>query len=167
MALYTYKHVREKADELIEKFGYSEPPVDVRSIAMGLGIKIVELSLPFWFSGGLVLLDGQYYIALNKGLTSTQKMLTIAHEIAHHQMEHHDMSYSKNSRTPFCHVEADVFAQELCMPSVLVRREAGRWFKDHRFLARLFGVDEKAMIQRMEELELLPRRRYVWDNSFG
>lgn len=167
MALYTYKHAREKADELIKKFGFNEPPIDVRSIAAGLGIKIVELSLPLWFYGGLVLLDDKYYIALNKNLTPTQKMLTIAHEIAHHQIEHQEMDYAKTRERPFYHMEADVFAEELVMPSSLVKREAGKWYKDHRFLARLFGVDEEAMIRRMEELRLLPRGRYIWNRSYG
>ncbi len=166
MALYSHKFVKARAEELLRRFGFSEPPIDVRFIAKKLGIQIVEMTLPSWFSGALIRLDNDYYIALNKNLTSTQKMLTIAHEIAHRQMDHHDISYMKNKQRPFYHMEADVFAEELCMPEELVKREAVKWYKDHRFLARLFGVDEEAMIKRMEELKIIPRGRYVWEKTY-
>lgn len=166
MALYSYKYVRARAEELIKRFGLTEPPIDIRSIAEQLEIQVIEMTLPLWFSGALIRLDDNYHIVLNRNLTSTQKMLTIAHEIAHHQMDHHEICYMKNKQRPFSHLEADIFAEELCMPGALVKREAEKWHKDHRFLARLFGVDEEAMIKRLEELELIPRGRYVWEKIY-
>lgn len=165
MAIYSHNHIRESARELIKKFELEEPPVDVRQIAKKLDIEIIELTLPIWFSGALLNTAGDFYIVLNKVMPETRKTFTIAHEIAHHQMDHHELCYLENRQKPFYHLEADIYAAELCMPSTMVRREASRWSNDHKFLAQLFNVDEQTMIRKLEELNLIPQGRHSWQQT--
>jgi Zn-dependent peptidase ImmA (M78 family) len=152
VALVTYVHHRQRAEDLVRRQGFVEPPVDVRRIAQSLSIEIIEMTLPSWFFGVLVNLENDFYIALNKGMPEHRKNFTIAHEIAHHQLHGGELAYMKNRKRDYFHREADVFAAELCMPSFMVQAEAQKWANDHRFLAESFAVSETAMIRKMEEL---------------
>ena len=155
MAMVTYIEYRQKAEALAQQFGYKEPPVDVRMIAEGLGIEIIEMTLPTWFFGVLVNIKDEFYISLNKGMPEHRKNFTIAHEIAHHQLHGEELAYMKNAKRDYFHREADVYAAELCMPSDMVRAEAQKWCNDYRFLAKIFGVGETAMVRKLQELQLL------------
>lgn len=155
MAIYTDVYYREKAAELVTGTGYQTPPIDVRAIAAGLGLEIIELSLPSWFFGVLMNVEGDPYVVINKMMPDHRKHFTIAHEIAHHVLHKDEICYMKNSKRSYFHREADIFAAEMCMPSEMVRAEARKWFNDHRYLASLFGVSEIAMVRKMQELGLL------------
>ncbi len=155
MALVTYVQYRQQAEALAQQFGYMEPPVDVRAIAEGLGIEIIEMTLPNWFFGVLVNIEDEFYISLNKGMPDHRKNFTIAHEIAHHQLHGEELTYMKNVKRDYFHREADVYAAELCMPSEMVRAEAQKWCGDYRFLAKLFSVSETAMVRKLQELKIL------------
>lgn len=155
MAIYTDAYYRAKADELVRKCGFASPPVDVRGAADTLGLEIVELSLPSWFFGVLMRVEGDPYIVINKMMPDHRKNFTIGHEIAHHILHKDDLCHMKNSKRSYFHREADIFAAELCMPSEMVRLEAKKWFNDYRYLAGLFGVSEIAMVRKMQELGLL------------
>lgn len=153
--IYTDAYYRQQADDLLARFEVDDPPVDVAGLAGHMGIDVVELSLPSWFFGVLMRVEGDPYIVLNKVMPEHRKRFTIGHEIAHFVLHGQDFAYMKNCRRDEFHREADVFAAELCMPSALVRREAAKWFNDYRYLSRLFGVSETAMVRRMQELRLL------------
>ena len=155
MALVTYIQYRRQAEELIRKFGFGEPPIDLRQIADGLGIEVIEMTMPNWFFGVLVNLKGDFYIALNKSMPEHRKNFTMAHEIAHHQLHGTELAYMKNCKRDYFHREADIFAAELCMPSFMVKTEARKWFNDYRWLAQNFGVSETAMVRKMQELGIL------------
>ena len=50
------------------------------------------------------------------------------------------------------------------MPADIVAQQAALWFNDHRYLARLFGVSEREMLERMRELGLIRQEdRVLWD----
>jgi hypothetical protein len=50
------------------------------------------------------------------------------------------------------------------MPTRLVIEQAQVWFNDYRYVSRLFGVDEHAMINRMRELGIsLGPQGAMWD----
>ncbi len=164
VALKTYVQYRQKAEALAQEFGFTEPPVDVRAIAKGLEIEIIEMTLPSWFFGVLVNMKGEFYISLNKGMPEHRKNFTIAHEIAHHQLHGDELAYMKNAKREYFHREADVFAAELTMPSDLVREEAQKWCNDYRFLASQFGVSETAMVRKLQELQLLRNIPYECRN---
>lgn len=160
MALVTYVEFRQKAEKLVQKFGFDGPPVDVRKIADGLGIEIIEMTLPSWFFGVLVNLKGDFYIALNKGMPEHRKNFTLAHEIAHHQLHGDELAYMKNCKRDYFHREADVFAAELCMPTFLVKDEARKWYNDYRWLAKEFAVSETAMVRKLQEVGILKNANY-------
>ena len=50
------------------------------------------------------------------------------------------------------------------MPTRLVIEQSQLWFNDYRYMSRLFGVDEHAMINRMRELGVsLGPQGAMWD----
>jgi Zn-dependent peptidase ImmA (M78 family) len=62
------------------------------------------------------------------------------------------------------HSEADHVAHELMMPSVMLVEQSRLWFNDYRYLARLFGVGEGAMLERMRELGIVNDQQSIrWD----
>lgn len=164
MALITYVQYRRRAEELSKGFGFLRPPVEVRKIAEGLGIEIIEMTLPNWFFGVLVNMEGDFYISLNKAMPEHRKNFTIAHEIAHHQLHGDELAYMKNCKREYFHREADVYAAELCMPSYLVKQESKKWCNDYRFLAEIFAVSETAMVRKMQELGILKNAWYDCKN---
>ncbi len=155
MAIYTDVYYRSKAEELARKCGFRNPPVDVRAVAAGLKLEIMELSLPSWFFGVLMKVEGDPYIVINKMMPDHRKNFTIAHEIGHFVLHDKELCHMKNSKRSYFHREADLFAAELCMPTYMVRTEAQKWFNDYRYLASLFGMSEIAMVRKMQEMGLL------------
>jgi Zn-dependent peptidase ImmA (M78 family) len=153
--IYTDSYYRRKADDLVRELGLGEPPIDVWGIASKLGLEILELSLPSWFFGVLMRVEGDPYIVLNKAQPEHRKRFTLGHEIAHFLFHTEEFAYMKNCKRESYHREADVFAAELCMPTYLVAEEARKWFNDYRFLARTFQVSETAMVRKMQEMGLL------------
>ncbi len=165
LTLYSHKYIKEQANQLLKKFNILEPPIDIYKIADELNIEIIEMTMPNWFFGVLMEVKNDFYIILNKMMPESRKIFTLAHEIAHHQIHNDKIAYMKNTKRPYFHTEADVFAAELCMPSELVRKEARNWFNDHKYLAKLFGVSEVAMVRKLEELKLIPEGRHNWEYS--
>jgi Zn-dependent peptidase ImmA (M78 family) len=155
VAIYSDSYYRKQAEELVRECGVQEAPVDTRSIAEHLGIEIVELTMPTWFFGVLMRVEGEPYIVLNRAMPEHRKRFTIGHEVAHYRLHTGEFAYMKNCKRESYHREADIFAAELCMPSYLLRKEAPRWFNDYRYLAKLFGVSETAMVRKLQELGIL------------
>lgn len=155
MPLIGHQHFRDKAASLLDDLGIQKPPVDVYAIADTLGIEIMELTTPDWFSGALLNIKGDFYIVLNKKLPYGRKSLTIAHEIAHHQLHKEELCYLKNETKLHLQKEADIFADELVMPAFMVKAEANRWFNNSKFLAGLFGVKEAAIKKKMVKLGII------------
>jgi hypothetical protein len=62
------------------------------------------------------------------------------------------------------HDDADLLAHELTMPSTMVIEQSRLWFNDFRYLARLFGVSEATMLERMRELGIIDNQQGIrWD----
>jgi Zn-dependent peptidase ImmA (M78 family) len=160
--IYTHWYLREQATKLLDELEIDGPPIDVELIIEKLGIELVEMTLPTWFFGSLLNIQGNFYIVVNRLMPETRKRFTIAHEIAHYVLHEEQLCYMKNSKRDYFHREADVFAAELCMPSKMIKKEARSWFNDYKFLAQLFGVSEVAMVRKMQELELLKGSDYTW-----
>lgn len=158
MPLYSHQYYREKASSLIKELGLNEPPIGIEQVAGHLGLEIVELSTPDWFSGVLLNIDEEFCIVVNSTLTPEQKNFTIAHEIGHHQLHREELCYLQNEKKMHLQKEADIFAEELLMPSHLVEAEAKRWFNDSGFIAKLFKVREDVMAERMKALGLLKKK---------
>lgn len=163
MSIYTHRYIKEQANSLIEQFKIDEPPVDVREIAKGLNVEIMEMSTDSWFYGMLTRYHDDLYIVVNKMMPESRKRFAIAHEIGHLQLHKDDFGYQRSPDKDHYHREADVFALELCIPTPLLKREAYNWFNDHKYLAHLFGTSEALMIKKMEELKLIPKGKFNWN----
>ena len=69
--------------------------------------------------------------------------------------------YPKDSLTH--HRDAELIADEIETPSFMVIDQAQKWFNDYRYLARLFGVSEKRMLEKMTGLGIIKNRGLMWD----
>ncbi|MCL5292453.1 MAG: ImmA/IrrE family metallo-endopeptidase [Actinobacteria bacterium] len=163
MPIFTHRHIKDQAEELLKHFDISRPPVDVRKIAKGLGLEIIEMTQDTWFYGMLLGFHDECYIVINKLFPEEKKRFTIAHELGHYQLHRTNMAYSTAKEKEYLHREADIFASELSIPTRLVRRYAAEWYNDHRVLAGIFGVTEAAMVEKLDELGLVKKARFNWN----
>lgn len=164
MPIFTHKYIKERAQELVDRFGISRPPVDVRGIAAGLGLEIVEMTQDTWFFGMLLSFHEDFYIVVNKLLSEPRKRFAIAHEIGHFELHRKDMSYTREKAKEYVHREADVFAAELCMPTKMVKRQASEWYNDYKMLAEIFEVTEIAMLDKLKELGMVRKVGFGWNS---
>jgi Zn-dependent peptidase ImmA (M78 family) len=163
MPIYTHLYIREQAIALIEDNDITDPPVDVVEIADSLGIEIMEMTNDLWFYGVLSRYEENFYIIVNKLMPETRKRYAIAHEIGHFQLHGHGLEFQRAADDDYRHREADIFAEELCIPTNMLKRTAADLMNNHKVLARMFNVSEPLMVKRMEDLKLLARNKYDWD----
>jgi Zn-dependent peptidase ImmA (M78 family)/DNA-binding XRE family transcriptional regulator len=82
---------------------------------------------------------------------------TIAHELGHYVMRHHERSIDEEARER----EANLFANELLMPAARIRRYLSRITLDSAALAKeLWGVSIAALVRRARDLGVIDDRRY-------
>jgi len=163
LSLRTDTYYRTIADEALRQTGIAEPPVAVEAVAGRLGIPVRLVHLPAFFSGAVLNEDGMPVIVLNSALEESARRRYLAHLLGHVLvvLDEPEAGYPRNSGLP--HREADVVAEEIVLPSWMVVEQATKWFNDHRYLARLFGVNENDMMAKMRELGLMRARGVVWD----
>lgn len=163
MSLKTDAYYRTIADEALRQTGIAEPPIAVEEVAGRLGIPVRLVHLPAFFSGATVNEDGMPVLVLNAALDELGRRRHLAHLLGHvlAVLADPEAGYPRNSRPD--HHEADVIADELILPSWIVVEQAAKWFNDYRYLARLFGVTEAEMLEKMRELGLMKAHGLVWD----
>ena len=163
MPLRSDAHYRGLVEAQLQHAGITEPPVPVPDIAALLGVPLMNVSFPAWFSGAIVVENGVPVVLLNASGSPEGRRVALAHMLGHILMRVDDPSvpYQRNEEPE--HRVADAMADELIMPEYLVREQAAKWFNDHRYLARLFGVTENDMTAKMRELGLMRARSVAWD----
>jgi len=161
--LRTDAYYRDIADRALSRAGIIEPPVTLEAVAEALGLPVLWVNLPDFFSGAVVNQDGMPVLAVNVRIWEMDRRQTLAHLLAHVLLvlEEPGATYPRNTQTR--HEEADTLANELVLPGTLVMAQAKLWFNDHRYLARLFGVTENQMFDRMKELGLVKGAELLWD----
>lgn len=162
MSLRTDAYYRTIAADALAKLQLAEPPVPVDVLVSSLGIPIRPVNLPTFFTASTVYEDGMPVMIVNWAKPEYERRRALAHMLGHVLLVlHGDHSYP---RTAVPHDEADRVAQEIMLPTTMVIDQARLWFNDHRYLARLFGVEETEMVDRMRELGLLKGPAGVmWD----
>ncbi|MGP8250654.1 MAG: ImmA/IrrE family metallo-endopeptidase [Terracidiphilus sp.] len=151
--------------------GLAKPPVPVDKIAELLEIKLVISPLQPGVSGALIREGGQSFIVVNSGHHRNRQRFTIAHEIAHHRLEHAmddhvDREFTvimrdenSSSAENALEIAANQFAAALLMPRSLVMRDFTRLggFLDDAVprLALKYQVSELALQLRLRNLGLL------------
>ncbi len=163
MTLHSDSYYRRIAVEALERARIDEPPVSLETLAAGLGIPIRTVNLPLFFSGATVHEDGLPVVLINGARVEEHRRRTLAHLLGHVLLVLGDPDATYPRNTQIEHREADLVAQEIVLPEHLVRDQAQKWFNDHRYLARLFGVTEGEMMDRMRELGIIKQRGIVWD----
>lgn len=164
--------IRAEAERLLRLQGDAPGwPVNVKKLAQGLGIQVVEQHLQ---GDGDVDISGFYYrsgeesvIGVNAAHPAVRRRFTIAHELGHAILEQRDGMHIDEafrlrdkrsaSATDPDEIAANAFAAELLMPPDEVRLRLGDGvdYTDDssvRDLARHFGVSQQAMMFRLINL---------------
>jgi Zn-dependent peptidase ImmA (M78 family) len=162
VALRTDAYYRSLAQDALRKANLAEPPVTLEAVASSLGIPLYVTQMPPWFSGALVYEDGMPVILLNHAIGELPMRRALGHLLGHilAVLSGDETGYPRNA--PDHHV-ADVIAAEMTLPSYMVDEQAKKWFNDYRYLARLFGVSESEMLEKMHALGLVKQRGMLWD----
>lgn len=163
MVLRSDVYYRELVQAQIEQAGITEPPVPVTDVAAMIGVPVMKVALPAWFSGALVMQDGLPVVLLNASSTTEGRRAALAHMLGHLLMRIDDPSVPYPRDSDSVHRAAEAMAEEFVMPEPLVREQAAKWFNDYRYLARLFGVSETDMLEKMRHLKLIRARGIGWD----
>lgn len=154
MPLRTEAYYRGVATDAMQAIGCTEPPVSLEDIVASLGIPLRFVSLPDFFTAATVYEDGMPVMILNWSRPEELRRAALAHMVGHILLV---LKGDGNifPREDIDHSEADVVARELILPTQMVIDQARLWFNDYRYLARLFGVDEQKMLERMREMGLI------------
>lgn len=163
MVLRSDSYYRDLAANAVRQAGIEEPPVSIPLVAARLGVPVIEAALPPWFSAALIYEDGMPAVLLNSAREDHIKVAGLGHVLGHLLVVIDDASaeYPKESVT--YHRDADLIAEELETPGFMVIDQAQKWFNDYRYLARLFGVSEKRMLEKMSALGIIKNRGLLWD----
>ena len=156
---------RDTAEALLEAARQTRPPVDIKLLVAGCGVRI----LPWVFDDidGLVIeLDTGAVIWVNESQLKTRQRFTLAHELGHHLLRHADAFHLDlgGDLAPNASGEhpgydwraeraANEFAANLLMPASMVRRAASMT-ADVATLASQFQVSRAAMGFRLTALRI-------------
>ena len=160
MALRTQAYYRRVAEAALATGGIVDPPVPVQQLIESLGIPIVQVNLPQFFTAATVSEDGLPTMVINCARPEHERQLALAHMLGHMLLVLDDPT-NKFPRDTQDHSDADRVARELVMPAVMVVEQARLWFNDYRYLARLFGVGEADMLDRMRDLGILSDQQSI------
>ena len=156
-------YFRNLAEQAVKEAGFIEPPVELDRIAANLGIPVVDVDLPLWFTAALIDQDGMPVVVLNTRKEHATRVQALGHELGHVLILMADVSasYPKNDERE--HREAQLVGEQLELPEFMIREQAQKWFNDFRYLARLFGVSEVRMLDSMQQLGIIRKRGVIWD----
>lgn len=159
-----WKRLREEggvsAEDLIEAFNLTKPPIPVAGIAKGLGVEVYYRENAGW--DGALSIDQDEVVArifVEKLHSKTRQRFTIAHELGH-LMLHPDTFIHRDTKkvmlsNSFKEKEANSFAASLLMPQWMVEFAFERLTQRPDALASLFEVSPEAMRYRMHNLNLV------------
>lgn len=150
------------ARELLAGGEVKKPPVSVEGLAAACGVRVAGGDFDDAVSGFFLDLESGPTIGFNKSHSLVRQRFTIAHELGHYVLRHHDhfhldLASPAQQGTPPGYDwrderSANEFAAELLMPAELVIAAHGR-YKDSR-LPGVFEVSQEAMGFRLVNLGL-------------
>lgn len=153
---------KTSARELLKAAGIKSPPVPVDQLARLSGVRVLGWCFDDAVSGLLLDLESGPAIGFNEGQSQGRRRFTIAHELGHFLLRHHD-HFHIDLAAPASHGNppgydwrderaANEFAAELLMPAEMVIAAAAR--KPAAALPKLFNVSQEAMGFRLVNLGL-------------
>jgi len=137
--------------------------VPIEDIASHLAVPVMRLEMPLWFTAALVYEDGMPSVLVNSAKEPETQRAGLGHVIGHLLIMLGDSNEKYPKMNAYDHREADIVAEEIETPEFLIRDQAQKWFNDYRYLARLFGVTEKRMLDRMQQMGIIKNRGIIWD----
>lgn len=154
----TDEFCRQRARELLEDLGLTDPPVRAEDVARDCGLKVSYVRKGRGFSGQL--LREQRVIEVERDAHPHRQRFTVAHEIGHYVLNHSPVfcvfdDVGTNDPVKANERQAQIFASELLMPEPWVRKYWTMLNKDYKALARTFFVSDEAMFRRLEAAGLL------------
>lgn len=162
MPLRTDSYYRQLVNDHLKRAAIDEPPVSLADVASRIGVPILQVGFPAWFTGAILQEGGMPVILLNSASSPEGRRVALGHLLGHVLVRIDDPTTPYPRSDPDHHA-ADIMAEEFIMPSYLVHDQARKWFNDYRYLARLFGVSETDMLEKMRELGLIKSRGMIWD----
>jgi Zn-dependent peptidase ImmA (M78 family) len=173
----TRPEIEQHIDLLLAKHRIAQPPVPVKNIAFLEGVPVVETSLTGDVSGALIKSNGTAIIAINAAHHPNRQRFSVAHELAHHFLNHRDNDHvdwkftvirrdqKSSEATDENEIEANFFAANLLMPKPFLRRDVAQLAgfngevilseEDVRSLAKRYQVSITAMNYRLISLGLV------------
>lgn len=159
----TSSRPQRAAREVLAQAQVERPPVDVERLAKLCGGAVLRKPFEDALSGVLVAFEGWAVIGVNKKHSPVRQRFTIAHELGHHVLVHHDRFHidlgptDAHGHPPGYDWQsergANDFAAEVLMPTDFVRA-AFEKSPSVSALARTFEVSELAMGYRLLNLGL-------------
>lgn len=173
------KKIEEITTNIIREANLEKLAIDIKKIALFLGVSVVEYDLGEETSGVLVLNDDKGTIGINLKQALERTRFTIAHELGHyilHRKNHNDVfvdrdfiimyrrgneNYSEAEKIQ--EQEANVFAASILMPQYLIEKELkNNNYYSHKSehdlivkLSKTFKVSVVAMTFRLNNLNVL------------
>jgi len=154
------------ANELLEKAGAVSPPIDVRKLCVMCGVLVLERSFREALSGLVFAYGDGAVVGINADQHETRRRFTMAHELGHYLLRHHEQASGYEDRF---HIDleermppgsdwraeraANDFAADLLMPRRLMAA-AFQTTQNPVQLASRFNVSQVAMGIRLAELGL-------------
>ncbi|MDD2757970.1 MAG: ImmA/IrrE family metallo-endopeptidase [Patescibacteria group bacterium] len=155
----------ELANDLLVKYGVTEPVVNVFQIAKGEGLELRFIKMPEKLQSVAGFLDiEKKIIFVNNDDPANRQMFTIAHELGHFKMEHKPSDYNVLLRQTIINgnyspveQEANCFAANILVPKNMAEEIINKYKitkDDIDLLAKMFGVSNEMMAFRMKKLNL-------------
>lgn len=146
-----------KAQEVLNRFGLTGPPVSPGAVCRALGITVRVR--PFDYVAGLFINDDVFpVIVVNSREPRVRQRFTIAHELGHYFLDHGLKSFAEPGGRSRREREAEWFAACLLMPAAWVRHYWAAYAANYEnrlaVLADLFRVSPTALKRRVKELDL-------------
>jgi len=136
------KAIKEKVEEILDRYNIKEPHVPVEKIAILSGIQVQRKRIDDEVSGFLLRSpeNNQIIIGVNIRHAEPRQRFTIAHELGHYMLHEGELLHIDNHRTGLMldwrgpkatdserEREANLFAAELLMPERFLRKDVERF----------------------------------------
>lgn len=164
------RKIQQMAYSLISE--YTAPPIPIKDVIKGLGIKLLPYDMDDGVSGILMIEKDNSTIGYSKSEGAERQRFTMAHELGHYMLHRHGdlfidkefkTMYRPSSSTPsteWQEWEANEFAACVLMPEHLVKAEMEEIqmdYDDNQWISKLakkFKVSPSAMSIRVARLGL-------------